>query len=66
MKQLANEMHTLKIEDRIGLHFALAKAFADSGNHQQSFQHLLEGNSLKRQQFEGYDEKKVLQSRSSA
>lgn len=61
MKQLASEMHALKSEDQIGLHFALGKSFADIGDHQQSFQHLLKGNSLKRQQFEGYDEQKLLE-----
>jgi tetratricopeptide (TPR) repeat protein len=62
MKQMANEMHALKLEDQIGLHFALAKVFADTGDHQRSFQHLLKGNTLKRQQFEGYEERKLLES----
>jgi tetratricopeptide (TPR) repeat protein len=40
------------------LHFALAKAYRDSGEHAASFGHLLHGNALVRQQFE-YDEKET-------
>ncbi len=39
-------------DDRIQLHFALGKALADIGEHQQSFDHFLEGNALKRRQVE--------------
>jgi tetratricopeptide (TPR) repeat protein len=38
-------------DDRIVLHFALAKAFADLKQHERSFRHLLEGNALKRRQI---------------
>ena len=55
MMELARDMASLEVEHQIGLHFALGKAFADLGDHQQSFRHLLQGNSLKRQQI-GYDE----------
>jgi len=37
----------------------LGKAFADVGDRRQSFQHLLQGNALKRQQID-YDEAKAL------
>jgi tetratricopeptide (TPR) repeat protein len=51
MQQLAGEIDSLSVEDQIGLHFALGKSFADMGDHQRSFQHLLQGNALKRQEF---------------
>jgi tetratricopeptide (TPR) repeat protein len=60
MRQLAGEMETFNVENQIGLHFALGKAFADIGDHQRSFQHLLKGNALKRQEFVEYDETKFL------
>jgi tetratricopeptide (TPR) repeat protein len=60
MKQLAGEMGSLKVDEQIGLHFALGKAYADVGDHQQSFQHLLKGNALKRQEFADIDEAKLL------
>ena len=60
MQQLTGEMDSLSVEDRIGLHFALGKSFADIGDHQRSFQHLLQGNALKRQEFVEYDEAKLL------
>jgi tetratricopeptide (TPR) repeat protein len=47
-------------DDRIVLHFALAKAFADLEQHERSFQHLLEGNALKRRQI-SYVEAETLQ-----
>ena len=55
MKKLAREMSSLEVEDQIGLHFALAKAFADLGDLNHSSQYLLKGNALKRQQI-SYDE----------
>jgi tetratricopeptide (TPR) repeat protein len=59
MKDLARGMDSLPVEHRIGLHFGLGKVFADHGDHQLSFQHLLQGNALKRQQID-YDEAKTL------
>jgi tetratricopeptide (TPR) repeat protein len=47
-------------DDRIVLHFALAKAFADLDEHQRSFRHLIEGNALKRRQI-SYREAETLQ-----
>jgi tetratricopeptide (TPR) repeat protein len=59
MKELARGTDSSSVEEQIGLHFALGKVFADLGDHQQSFRHLLQGNSLKRQQID-YDEAKTL------
>jgi tetratricopeptide (TPR) repeat protein len=47
-------------DDRIVLHFALAKAFADLEQHERSFRHLVEGNALKRRQI-SYVEAETLQ-----
>ena len=60
MLQLAETINALGTEEQIDLHFALGKAFADVGDHQRSFEHLLRGNALKRQQIT-YDEEKTLQ-----
>jgi len=59
MQELARDINALKVEDQIWLHFALGKVFADLGDQQRSFYHLLEGNSLKRRQV-AYDEAKTL------
>ena len=60
MQQLAGKMASYDTDNQIGLHFALGKAFADVGDHQQSFQHLLKGNALKRQEFVEHDEARLL------
>ena len=60
MQQLAEHIDALDGEEQIDLHFALGKAFADVGDHKRSFEHLLRGNALKRQQLT-YDEEKALQ-----
>ena len=60
MQHLAGKMKSSSAEDQIGLHFALGKAFADVGDHQQSFQHLRKGNALKRQEFIEHDEARLL------
>ena len=41
--------------DRMYVHFALGKAYADSGDHAQAFAHWRRGNALKRETIE-YDE----------
>jgi tetratricopeptide (TPR) repeat protein len=61
MEVLAEEMPTLSEEERIDLHFALGTAFAELGEPERSFPHLLEGNALKRRQIV-YDEAAVLTS----
>jgi tetratricopeptide (TPR) repeat protein len=59
MQRLAQDMRSLSLEAQIYLHFALGKAFGDIEDYEQSFYHLLEGNTLKRQQWP-YREAKVL------
>jgi tetratricopeptide (TPR) repeat protein len=59
MRNLARDMGSLDVEDRIAVHFALGKAFADVGDPRQSELHLLEGNKLKRQQIT-YDATEIL------
>jgi tetratricopeptide (TPR) repeat protein len=60
MKRLAKDIGAFKVDDQIGLHFALGKAYADVGEHQRAFRELKKGNALKRRQFAGYDEAKAL------
>jgi tetratricopeptide (TPR) repeat protein len=60
MTKLPSEMESLAVDDQICLYFALSKAFADLGDHEQSFRHLLQGNSLKRKQIK-YNEAKTLE-----
>jgi tetratricopeptide (TPR) repeat protein len=55
IEELTRDQASLSEADRIALHFALAKAYADLEQHESSFRHLLEGNALKRRQT-GYDE----------
>jgi Tfp pilus assembly protein PilF len=59
MEKLARDMGSLSSQDQIDLHFALAKAYGDLGDHEGSFRHLLDGNALKRQRM-GYDEPLML------
>jgi tetratricopeptide (TPR) repeat protein len=59
MEELAREMPSLSADEQIDLGFALAKAFADNKNHEQSFRRLVEGNALKRKQL-AYDEAAAL------
>jgi hypothetical protein len=51
MEKLARDMASLSPDEQIDLHFALAKAYDDLGDHDGSFRHLLQGNGLKRRQF---------------
>jgi tetratricopeptide (TPR) repeat protein len=55
MEKLARDMVSLSAEDQIDLHFALAKAYGDIGNHERSFRNLLQGNALKRQRISHND-----------
>src|ERR1019366_4570559 len=59
MQNLARDMGALGPDEQIELHFALGKALADIGNRAGSFQHLMDGNALKRAQSD-YDETAVL------
>jgi tetratricopeptide (TPR) repeat protein len=55
VQALAEDIDALSDDDRILLHFTLGKALADVGEQARSFQHLLQGNALKRQQID-YDD----------
>jgi tetratricopeptide (TPR) repeat protein len=48
MQALARDMEALPPSERISLHFALGKAFADLGEHERAFRHYVEGNALHR------------------
>jgi Sulfotransferase family len=49
MKALDEKPGALDLRAQINLHFALAKAHSDLGEHDRSFRHQLKGNALKRQ-----------------
>jgi tetratricopeptide (TPR) repeat protein len=55
LEQLARYSGSLSAEQRIYLHFALAKAYEDMGRHAEAFRRWTEGNALKRAQVV-YDE----------
>ena len=61
MEQLARDMPALPDDERIRLHFALAKGYADLGEHERSFHHIREGNALKRRRIV-YNEAETLRS----
>ena len=56
MQALAEDMSSHHKDGQIALHFALGKAYADLGEYERSFDHLLAGNALKRGEFQ-FDEK---------
>ncbi len=55
MRDLAAREDGLPPQERLELHFALAKAWEDAGDPRAAFDHLLRGNRLKRQSV-AYDE----------
>jgi tetratricopeptide (TPR) repeat protein len=59
MQEVARDAGSLTAEERSELYFSLGKACSDLGDNRQSFQYLLEGNSLKRSMIE-YDEATTL------
>ncbi|MGA2125673.1 MAG: sulfotransferase [Xanthobacteraceae bacterium] len=59
LEALAREATRLGDQQQIAVHFTLGKAFADLGQPERSFQHLLEGNACKRRQI-SYDEAETL------
>ena len=65
MESLVPDSPSLPADDRIELHFALAKAYQDLGEFENSFQQLLTGNELKRQQV-AYDEPGALAAMAAA
>jgi len=54
-RALTQQMPPLPAKDRLNLHFALGKAYADQADYDDSFRHLAEGNALKRRAI-AYDE----------
>jgi tetratricopeptide (TPR) repeat protein len=58
VEALAREADRLPEDDRIHLDFALGKVYADLGQHERAFRHLLDGNARKRKQTD-YDERAV-------
>jgi tetratricopeptide (TPR) repeat protein len=60
MRKLAANPASLSETEQIDLHFALGNAFADVGEHQQSFDHILAANALKRREIK-FDEGKWLE-----
>jgi tetratricopeptide (TPR) repeat protein len=60
MEELARDAHSLTDTQRLELHFALGKAYADLDRHEPALRHFQEGNALKRKQVK-YDEKSMLQ-----
>lgn len=56
---LATDATLLSVDDRIEMHFALAKVHEDAGRFEQAFQQLAAGNALKRRQM-SYDEAATL------
>jgi tetratricopeptide (TPR) repeat protein len=59
METLAQDAAALGEQDRIDLQFALGKAYADLGEPERAFRHLLEANALKRRML-AYDEAATL------
>jgi tetratricopeptide (TPR) repeat protein len=59
MQDLAKDLLPQADGEQMFLQFALARAFADIGDHERSFEHLERGNSLKRKQI-AYDETSTL------
>jgi Flp pilus assembly protein TadD len=61
MQRLLETVDSLPPEGRVDLHFALGKVYADTGEAERSFRHLLAGNALRRS-LEAYDEAATLAS----
>lgn len=59
MTALAREIDALTLDDRIQLHFALAKAYDGFGDYERAFENLREANALARSVIR-YDEAKTL------
>jgi tetratricopeptide (TPR) repeat protein len=59
LEALARRLEALPRQQQIELHFAVAKARADLGDHAAAFRHLQQGNALKRTDI-AYDEGAML------
>jgi len=55
MEQLLRQSPVLPADERMALHFALGKVFADIGSHARSFEHQLNANRIRRG-LTSYDE----------
>jgi tetratricopeptide (TPR) repeat protein len=51
MERIALDAESLPAQDRIYLHFALARAYDGIGDYERAFDHLLQGNALKRREI---------------
>jgi len=61
MESLLPKVANQPLQEQINLHFALAKAYSDTGEHARAFQHLKQGNALKRRGID-YDEAATVES----
>ncbi len=59
MLNLAGRIGALDEADQVNAHFALGKALADVGRHEEAFAHVLAGNVVRRRKVD-YDERQVL------
>ena len=59
LEEMVKESCSRPVNDQIELHFALGKAYDDTGQCAEAFQHWLAGNNLKRQHI-SYDEATTL------
>ncbi len=59
MEKLAPDLASRPAPAQTDIHFALAKAYRDTGDADRAFQHLAQGNALKRGQI-AYDENSVI------
>jgi hypothetical protein len=59
MQELAKDVGSLDWQEQIPLHFAMAKMLSDNNDYKRSFDHLLDGNALKRNHTT-YDEAATL------
>jgi hypothetical protein len=55
LEVLAQKSGSLSRDQQVYLHFALAKAYADCGEHDRAFQHQMQGGAIKRRTL-AYDE----------
>jgi tetratricopeptide (TPR) repeat protein len=59
LESLAQDIGSFTEDERIVLHFVLAKAYDDLGRHETAFEHLRHANALRRRQID-YDEATTL------
>jgi tetratricopeptide (TPR) repeat protein len=59
MESMSKDPSMVDDEQKIGLHFALSKAYADINDHENAAQNMVRANSLKRRRIQ-YDERAAL------